>query len=109
MVTAIDIGTLIVRIAELDNGRPVIAGTRTSVRRVAVLYKQGASAEEIARRLSHLKLAQVYAALTYYHANRDEIETNLAEEEAEYFQLAALNGSDVEQFKMNVSSRALIL
>jgi uncharacterized protein (DUF433 family) len=94
MVTAIDIGTLIARIAELDNGRPVIAGTRTSVRRVAVLYKQGASAEEIARRLSHLNLAQVYAALAYYHANRDEIETDLAEEDAEYFRLAALNSSD---------------
>jgi hypothetical protein len=79
------------------------------VRRVAVLYKQGASAEEISRRLSHLNLAQVYAALTYYHANRDEIETNLAEEKAEYFRLAALNGSDGEQFNMNVSSRALIL
>jgi uncharacterized protein (DUF433 family) len=99
MVTTIDIGTLIARIAELDNGRPVIAGTRTSVRRVAVLYKQGASAEEIAGRLSHLNLAQVYAALAYYHANRDEIETDLAEEDAEYFRLAALNGSDGEQFK----------
>jgi uncharacterized protein (DUF433 family) len=97
MVTAIDIGTLIARIAELDNGRPVIAGTRTSVRRVAVLYKQGASAEEIARRLSHLNLAQVYAALAYYHANRDEIEADLAEEDAEYFRLAALNSSDAEQ------------
>ncbi|MEO0768279.1 MAG: DUF433 domain-containing protein, partial [Cyanobacteria bacterium J06649_4] len=52
MVTAVDIGTLIARIEELDNGRPIIAGTRTSVRRVVVLYKQGASAEEIARRLS---------------------------------------------------------
>jgi uncharacterized protein (DUF433 family) len=97
MVTAIDIGTLITRIAELDNGRPVIAGTRTSVRRVAVLYKQGASAEEIARRLSHLNLAQVYAALAYYHANQDDIETNLAKEDAEYFRLAALNSSDDER------------
>lgn len=54
MVTAIDIGTLIARIAELDNGRPVIARTRTSVRRRAVLSKQGANAEEIARRLLNL-------------------------------------------------------
>jgi uncharacterized protein (DUF433 family) len=99
MVTTVDIGTLIARIAELDNGRPVIAGTRTSVRRIAVLYKQGASAEEIARRLSHLNLAQVYAALAYYHANRDEMEMDLAEEDAEYFRLATLNSSDSEQFK----------
>jgi hypothetical protein len=28
-------------------------------------------------------LAQVYAALAYYHANRDEIEADLASEERE--------------------------
>ena len=67
------------------------AGTGTSVRRVVVLYKQGASAEEIVRRISHLSLAQVYAALAYYHANRDEIEAELAEEDAEYWKLAALH------------------
>ncbi|MFM6382133.1 MAG: DUF433 domain-containing protein, partial [Microcystis panniformis] len=71
--------------------RPVITGTGTSVRRVVVLYKQGASAEEIARRMSHLSLAQVYAALAYYHANRDEIEADLAEEDAEYWKLALLH------------------
>lgn len=69
----------------------MIAGTRTSVSRVVVLYKQGASAEEIARRMSYLNLAQVYAALAYYHANRDRIEADLAEEDAEYDQLAALH------------------
>ncbi len=69
----------------------MLAGTKTSVSRVVVLYKQGANAEEIARRLSHLNLAQVYAALTYYHANRDQIEAELTEEEAEYWKLAALH------------------
>lgn len=97
MVAGVDIGKLITQIEESDNGRPAIAGTKTSVRRVTVLYKQGASAEDIARRLSHLSLAQVYAALTYYHANKDEIEADLAEEEAEYFRLAALNNLKVQQ------------
>lgn len=97
MVAGVDIGTLIARISELDNGRPVIAGTRTSVRRVAVLYKQGATAEDITRRLSHLNLAQVYAALAYYHANRDEIEADLAAEEDEYFRLAALGKPEAQQ------------
>jgi uncharacterized protein (DUF433 family) len=50
---------------------------------MVILYKQGASAEEIVRRMSHLSLAQVYAALAYYHANRNEIEAELAEEDAE--------------------------
>ena len=88
MQTATDIGTLVSCSPNIGNGRPMISGTRTSVRRIAVLYKQGATAEEIASRLSHLNLAQVYAALAYYHANRDEIEDDLAEEEAEYLRLA---------------------
>lgn len=91
MSTATDIGTLVTRSPDISNGRAMLTGTRTSVRRVVVLYKQGASAEEIARRMSHLSLAQVYAALAYYHVNRDEIEADLAEEEAEYSKLEALH------------------
>jgi uncharacterized protein (DUF433 family) len=92
MPTATDIGTLVSRSTDQTDGdRPMVAGTRTSVARVVVLYKQGANAEEIARRMSHLSLAQIYAALAYYHANRDEIETDLAEEEAEYWRLAELH------------------
>jgi hypothetical protein len=45
--------------------------------------------------MSHLNLAQVYAALAYYHANRDEIETDLAEEEAEYWRLAELHSKNM--------------
>jgi uncharacterized protein (DUF433 family) len=92
MPTATDIGTLVSRSTDqADGNRPMVAGTRTSVARVVVLYKQGANAEEIARRMSHLSLAQVYAALAYYHANRDEIENDLAEEETEYWKLAELH------------------
>jgi uncharacterized protein (DUF433 family) len=97
MATVTDIGTLIAKSSEIDNGRPMIAGTKTSVRRVVVLYKQGANAEEIARRMSHLNLAQVYAALAYYHANRDEIEADLTQEDAEYWKLAASNNQKVNQ------------
>jgi uncharacterized protein (DUF433 family) len=86
-----DIGTLVACSPNMSKGRPMLAGTKTPVSRVVVLYKQGASAEEIARRISHLSLAQVYAALTYYHANRDQIEADLAEDEAEYWKLAALH------------------
>ena len=91
MAAITDIGTLITRDPNLRGGRPIIAGTGTSVRRIAALYKQGYSAEEIARRLDHLTIVQIYAALTYYHANRLEIDTDLAEEQAAYEQLAALH------------------
>ena len=81
--TSIDIGTLIVHSPEIRSGRPRIAGTGVTVRRVVSWYKLGLSPEEIADQIGHLTLAQVYAALTYYHANREEIEADLAAEEAE--------------------------
>jgi uncharacterized protein (DUF433 family) len=95
MSTATDIGTLVTCSQAIGDGRPMITGTGTSVRRVVVLYKQGASAEEITRRMHHLSLAQVYAALAYYHANRDEIEADLAEEDAEYWKLASLHSAKI--------------
>jgi len=49
----------------------------------------GISPEEIADQYGHLTCAQVYAALAYYHANRDQIETEMAAEEADYDRLAA--------------------
>jgi uncharacterized protein (DUF433 family) len=83
MSTTIDIGALIVRSPEIRNGRPRIAGTGITVRRVVSWYKAGLSPEEIADRIGHLALTQVYATLTYYHANRDEMEADLASEDAE--------------------------
>jgi uncharacterized protein (DUF433 family) len=78
-----DIGALIVQTPEIHGGRPRIAGTGVTVRRIVGWYKLGLGPEEIAREIDHLSLAQVYAALTYYHANRDEIEADIAAEEAE--------------------------
>lgn len=82
MQAVTDIGNLITRSPEIRGGRPRIAGTGVSVRRIASWYKQGFTPEEIVEQFGHLTLAQVYAALAYYHANREEIETDLASEEA---------------------------
>ncbi|UBF28057.1 DUF433 domain-containing protein [Kovacikia minuta CCNUW1] len=87
MQTITDIGTLIVRTPGTCGGRPRIATTRFSVEQIAVLHKQGLTAAEIVKEFDFLNLAQVYAALAYYHANTEEIETYLAEEEAEYDRL----------------------
>ena len=83
MATSIDIGTLITRRPEIRSGRPIIAGTGITVRRIVGWYKLGLSPEEITDQLPHLTLAQVYAALAYYHANQEEIETDIANEEVE--------------------------
>jgi uncharacterized protein (DUF433 family) len=84
-----DIGELIVRKPEIRGGRPILAGTGVSVLSVVVRYKRGLTPEEIADSYGHLSLAQVYAALTYYHANREEIEADLAEEDRLYDYLAS--------------------
>jgi uncharacterized protein (DUF433 family) len=89
MSTAIDIGTLIVSTPETCGGRPRIAGTRISIAQIAVWSKQGLSVEEILEEIPYLNLAQVYAALSYYHANRNEIEADLAAEWVEYQRLEA--------------------
>ncbi len=81
--TVLDIGTLITRSPDIRNGRPRIAGTGVTVRRIVGWYKLGLSPEEIADRIGHLELSQVYAALAYYHANREEIEADIAAEELE--------------------------
>jgi uncharacterized protein (DUF433 family) len=78
----VDIGTLITRSPEIRGGRPRIAGTGVTVQRIVGWYKLGLSPEEIAERIGHLSMAQVHAALTYYHANREEIEAAIAADEA---------------------------
>ncbi len=79
-----DIGTLITRTPKIRRGRPHIAGTGVTVRRIAVWRKLGLSPEEIVDNFGgHLTLAQVHAALAYYYANREEIEADLAADEAE--------------------------
>jgi uncharacterized protein (DUF433 family) len=82
MVSAVEIGSLIDREPLIRGGRPKIAGTGVTVMRVAAWYKMGLTPEEIATQYGHLSLAQVHAALAYYHANPEEIEADLAQEEA---------------------------
>jgi uncharacterized protein (DUF433 family) len=82
MSTVTNIGNLIERRSGIRGGRPVVAGTSVSVHRIAGLYKLGLSPEEIAENFGHLSLAQVHAAIAYYHSNREEIEAYLREEDA---------------------------
>lgn len=89
MATATDIGTLIVRTPGVHGGRPHIAGTGVTVLRIATWYKMGLGPEDIQGEIPHLPLAGIYAALAYYHANRDEVEADIALEEAEADRLEA--------------------
>jgi uncharacterized protein (DUF433 family) len=84
---SIALETMLVATPGTCGGRLRINGTRITVQRVAVLFKQGLSAEDIEQTYEHLSLAQVYAALAYYLTNREEIDLALAEEDALYDQL----------------------
>ena len=77
------IGTLLVSSPETDEGLLRLQGTRITVNQIVVWYKQGYSPEEIADQYPQLALAQVYAALAYYHANIAEVEAALAAEQRE--------------------------
>ena len=83
MQTVVDIGTFIVSSPEIRGGRPRIAGTGVTVQRIVGWYKLGLTPEGITDEIEHLSLAQVYAALAYYHANRDEIEAAIASDAEE--------------------------
>lgn len=78
----VDIGKLIVSSPHIRHNRPHIAGTGVTVQRVVGWYQLGLTPEEISDRIGHLNLAQVHAALSYYHANREELEASMAVEEA---------------------------
>ena len=95
MTTAVDIGTLIVRTPGTYGGRPRIAGTRMSIRSIAIDYKAGMTPEKIAEEFTHLTLAQIYAGLAYYHANKDEVEAEIVAyyEECKYFEAEYMAGN----------------
>lgn len=83
MSSAMDIGSLISRDPRLRGGRPGIAGSGVTVKRIVGWYQLGLLPEEIVTEIPHLTLAQVYAALAYYHANRAEIDADLDAERTE--------------------------
>jgi len=78
-----EIGTLLVSSSDVCGGRLRIDGTRITINQIAVLYKQGYDAEDIADQYPHLTMAQVYAALSHYLANQEEIDADLTAEEQE--------------------------
>ena len=82
MSAVLEIGSLIVASEDVRGGRPRMAGTGVTVQRVVRWYRLGLTPEEIADRVGHLNLAQVHAALAYYHANQVVMEAEIAADDA---------------------------
>lgn len=69
--------------AGICDGRPRIAGTRIRVQDVVAWYEfQGMSPDEIVSGYPHISLADVHAALAYYHSHRDDIQDQMRLDEA---------------------------
>ena len=56
---------------------PIIRGTRTPVRAIVELTQLGQSPKRIMEGLPHLNLDSIYAALSYYNSNREEIDWHI--------------------------------
>ena len=63
-------------------GKPRIAGTRIRVQDIVFWTEEGRSPDEIVSSFPHLTLADVYAALAYYHDNRSLIDQNIRDDDA---------------------------
>jgi len=63
-------------------GKPRIAGTRIRVQDIVAWHEmQGMSPDEIVAGYPHITLADVHAALAYYHAHKEDIHRHMREEE----------------------------
>ena len=64
-------------------GKPRIAGHRIKVQDIVIWHERmGMSPDEIIYHYPSITLADVYAALTYYHDHREEIRQQVEEGEA---------------------------
>jgi prevent-host-death family protein len=70
---------LIVTTPDVRSGKPRIAGRRITVSDVAIWYERMAMTAQQVSTTYDLSLAEVYAALAYYHTHRDEIEAEIEE------------------------------
>ena len=95
MSTAID--TLLSRTPTVCGGRIRIDGTRVTVHQIVTCYQHGLTPEEIVDQYPHINLAQIYAALAHYHANRDEIDRELEAETADFLRLVDESKSKLKE------------
>jgi uncharacterized protein (DUF433 family) len=69
-----------------------MTGTRISLDSIVYAFKRGAAPESIQRAFPLLTLEEIYGAITFYLAHAQEIDTYLAQAEAEFaVQASAMN------------------
>jgi len=87
----------IVQTPGICGGKPRIDGHRITVQNIAIWHDRlGRSADEIASEYD-LELADIYAALAYYFAHREEIDASVRERRAFVEQLRQETPSKLRQ------------
>ena len=72
-----------VPLQEDTHGTIRVGGTRVTLETVIYSYRQGDSPEEIASSFDTLKLADIYAVITYYLRHQEEVKAYLRRQEGE--------------------------
>jgi uncharacterized protein (DUF433 family) len=70
---------------EIAGGKPIIEGTRITVRSIAGYYQMGMTVDEILNTIPHLTSSQIHSALAYYFDHQEEIDEDLAESSDENY------------------------
>jgi uncharacterized protein (DUF433 family) len=79
-------------------GKPRIAGHRIRVMDIVIMHeRKGLSPEEIVYHYPSIALADVYAALAYYHDNLEEVRQQIRSSEAFADELRAKTPSVLQQ------------
>jgi uncharacterized protein (DUF433 family) len=78
-----EINSLLSSTPDIRHGQLCISGTGISVNRIAILHNLGHSPEDIVRKYEHLTRAGVHAALAYYFANKQEIDSEIAADQGD--------------------------
>jgi len=86
---AVEIGSLLVSRPGYRSGRPCLKGTGLTVHAVAAAHLTGLTAEEICAENPDLDPSLFHAALAYYFANREQVESDLERDRIEGDELAA--------------------
>jgi uncharacterized protein (DUF433 family) len=74
-------------ITKLEKGAYRIAGTRVSLDSIVYSFWNGETPETIVQNFSTLQLEQVYGAIAFYLANRNEIDEYMRQGEVEFEKL----------------------
>ncbi len=91
---------------EVCGGKPRIAGHRIKVQDIAIWHeKMGMSPDEIVSQYPSINLADVYAALAYYHDHLKEIREQIQADETFARELQIKTPSLVQQRLKDIDGR----